>query len=361
MLPQDQRDALTVKMGQMLNDGGRMFVNVRGSDVRNASSKVAIDEANMEYYISNTGSYQKGFTKKELVAYLSDALGDGYTVVGTNKFGAVSAVVTKKPSSAVRYSRQQAYWKPKLNNAEWNLLNNSTAVEIGSKSKFLDEATKWLYAKKKGTEVFALYGIGDGTVPTVLYASGGEKAASDLARFTSFLKEYDYGTVTYAKTAVRWAEIVSSIKRSMYGDYDAYGHRRKTLELDGILAEASKRLGRRDNDASAKDNDGIDFSREPETLNELRRQNRELKKRVDYWKGQTQRTKVKTVRQSDVNRLAREVIDMSESDLKPQDITERLSKLGEGYFPENIINPADQLERIAEVLDGTAPRYRKKT
>lgn len=192
------------------------------------------------------------------------------------------------------------------------------------------------------------------------------------------------------------------------------------------------------------------FSREPESITELRRQNRELKKRVDYWKGQTQRTKVKIVRQSDVNRLAREVIDMSESDLKPQDITERLSKLGEhilnekelrytdiaemaqdiaedvvsnattivneddvqthnrlrgylkrvklkddgsaefesirnsykrrimfdkngmsvdsayaelnsmfgdGYFPEDIINPANQLERIAEVLDGTAPQY----
>lgn len=192
------------------------------------------------------------------------------------------------------------------------------------------------------------------------------------------------------------------------------------------------------------------YSREPERLNELRRQNRELKKRVDYWKGQTQRTKVKIVRQSDVNRLAREVIDMSESGLKPQDITERLSKLGEhilnekelrytdiaemaqdiaedvvsnattivneddvqthnrlrgylkrvklkddgsaeferirnsykrrimfnkngmsvdsayaelnsmfgeGYFPEDIINPADQLERIVEVLDGTAPQH----
>lgn len=33
VLPQDQRDALVVKMGQMLNDGGRMFINVRGTDV----------------------------------------------------------------------------------------------------------------------------------------------------------------------------------------------------------------------------------------------------------------------------------------------------------------------------------------
>lgn len=106
VLPQDQRDALVVKMGQMLNDGGRMFINVRGTDVRNASSKVPIDEANMEYYISNTGSYQKGFTKKELVAYLSDALGKDYTVVGTNKFGAVSAVVTKQAEVSKKFSRE---------------------------------------------------------------------------------------------------------------------------------------------------------------------------------------------------------------------------------------------------------------
>lgn len=106
VLPQDQRDALVVKMGQMLNDGGRMFINVRGTDVRNASSKVPIDEANMEYYISNTGSYQKGFTKKELVAYLSDALGKDYTIVGTNKFGAVSAVVTKQAEVSKQFSRE---------------------------------------------------------------------------------------------------------------------------------------------------------------------------------------------------------------------------------------------------------------
>lgn len=192
------------------------------------------------------------------------------------------------------------------------------------------------------------------------------------------------------------------------------------------------------------------FSREPEGLAELRRQNKELKARVDYWKGQTQRTKVKTVRESDINRLAHEVIEMSETDLKPKDITERLNKLGEyilneeelrytdvaemaqdiaedvvenataivneedievhnslkdylkrvklkddgsaefksirqnykrrimfdkhgmdvdvaymelhdmfgeGFFPEGIINPADQLDRIAEVLDSTAPKY----
>ncbi len=196
--------------------------------------------------------------------------------------------------------------------------------------------------------------------------------------------------------------------------------------------------------------DAIDLSREPETLNELRRQNTQLKKRAEYWRGQTKTTRVKTVREGDVKKLAREIIEMNATDLKPKDITERLDELGkyilnseelrytdiskmaddiasdvienatailntddaelhrelkdylksvkllddgsaefaelrskykrrimfkknglpvdaafmelrgmfgETYFPEDIINVADQLERIGEVLDLTEPRY----
>lgn len=95
VMPQDLRDAMVVKIGEMLNPGGRAFINVRGTDVKNAGSKVAINNDLMEYFISNTGSYQKGFTSKELVSYLKDALGDGFTVEPTRKFGAVSAIVTR--------------------------------------------------------------------------------------------------------------------------------------------------------------------------------------------------------------------------------------------------------------------------
>ena len=95
VIPKDLRDAMVVKIGEMLNPGGRAFINVRGTDVKNAGSKVAINDDLMEYFISNTGSYQKGFTSRELVAYLKDALGDGFTVEPTKKFGAVSAIVTR--------------------------------------------------------------------------------------------------------------------------------------------------------------------------------------------------------------------------------------------------------------------------
>ena len=103
VLPQDQRDALVVKMGQMLNPGGQMFINVRGDDVLNASSKEIINRDNLEVYITKSGSYQKGFTRKELAAYLQDALGDGYTVRADNRFGKVSAVVTKAADTDVRF------------------------------------------------------------------------------------------------------------------------------------------------------------------------------------------------------------------------------------------------------------------
>lgn len=103
VIPQDLRDNMVVKIGEMLKPGGRAFINVRGKDVLNASSKVAINEDQMEYFISSTGSYQKGFTKSELVGYLQDALGDGFTVEATNKYGAVAAIVTKNGDTGIQY------------------------------------------------------------------------------------------------------------------------------------------------------------------------------------------------------------------------------------------------------------------
>ena len=47
-------------------------------------------------------------------------------------------------------------------------------AEIKSGENLLDETTKWVYADEKGVQVFALYGIGDGTDATPLYAVGGE-------------------------------------------------------------------------------------------------------------------------------------------------------------------------------------------
>ena len=97
VLPQDQRDAIVVKMGELLNDGGRIFVNVRGDDVNNlASNPDNVKIGEREWYVAPTGSYQKGFTRNELVAYLRDALGNDFTVEPASFFGKSSAIVTKR-------------------------------------------------------------------------------------------------------------------------------------------------------------------------------------------------------------------------------------------------------------------------
>ena len=442
VLPQDQRDALTVKMGQMLNDGGRMFVNVRGSDVRNASSKVAIDEANMEYYISNTGSYQKGFTKKELVAYLSDALGNGYTVVGTNKFGAVSAVVTKKPSSAVRYSREY-----NGKNVEW-AVNNDIISEKERAAFFHKVADVRKLGHKYRQTASGDYIIEIGN--KLLFTDADWKSPS-LYMVVSFNDQYE-NSMLYAKEIVfNEAKSAPDYNRARQTIETAYwqGYVEFSYSRDYRADVGQVSGGKRSN--SKADNEGtVDLSREPETLNELKRQNTQLKKRVEYWRGQAKTTRVKTVREGDVKKLAREIIEMNATDLKPKDITEQLGELGkyilnseelrytdiskmaddiasdvienatailntddvelhrelkdylksvkllddgsaefaelrskykrrimfkknglpvdaafmelrgmfgETYFPEDIINVADQLERIGEVLDLTEPRY----
>ena len=61
--------------------------------------------------------------------------------------------------------------------------------EIESSEQYLDESTKWLYADEKGVQVFALYGIDDGTEATPLYAVGGKRAHADAAALMAYIKE----------------------------------------------------------------------------------------------------------------------------------------------------------------------------
>ena len=79
-------------------------------------------------------------------------------------------------SAGEKASVRGKYWRPDLNRSEWSLLNRRLEEEIESSGQYLDESTKWLYADEKGVQVFALYGIGDGTEATPLYAVGGKQA-----------------------------------------------------------------------------------------------------------------------------------------------------------------------------------------
>lgn len=92
-------------------------------------------------------------------------------------------------SGNTQESSRGKYWRPDLNQQEWSLLNRRMEKELDSGKQYLDESTKWLYAEEKGVKVFALYGVGDGTETTTLYAVGGKMAAKNAEVLMQYVKE----------------------------------------------------------------------------------------------------------------------------------------------------------------------------
>lgn len=105
------------------------------------------------------------------------------------------------------------YWRPELNADEWTLLNRRMETELDSEKQYLDESTKWLYAEENGVRVFALYGVGDGTEATPLYAVGGKWAAADYTAMTEYIerrKGYDGD----GRSVDSWVELLRRKKGS---------------------------------------------------------------------------------------------------------------------------------------------------
>ena len=129
-----------------------------------------------------------------------------------------AANVTERTAEGrTQYKTRGKYWRPDLKGSEWQLLERRMGEEIGSRENFLDEATKWVYANEKGVQVFALYGVGDGTDATPLYAVGGKQAvsaAADIRKFENGGYRYDGNT----ETALSWIRSVSRTQGDGGGD-----------------------------------------------------------------------------------------------------------------------------------------------
>ena len=111
---------------------------------------------------------------------------------------------TRSEGGENQYMARGQYWRPQLKRAEWELLERRMNAEIKNGENFLDEATKWVYADEKGVQVFALYGIGDGTEATPLYAVGGKQAVKEAKNINVYMEDSnnDGSTVDFK----RWLE-----------------------------------------------------------------------------------------------------------------------------------------------------------
>lgn len=323
VMPQDLRDAMVVKIGEMLNPGGRAFINVRGTDVKNAGSKVAINDDLMEYFISNTGSYQKGFTSKELVSYLKDALGDGFTVEPTRKFGAVSAIVTRDVDGG----------KPR-----YSLKDYSDVEKRDHRKKaiaFFGKTYNWNetgYLTPAGTKLdfSGRHEGGPGGYRTVDHRDirdaisedyGGDDYSGSMVQFMS------EGNIRISPESGGINLSVAPTKSQLDALSDFIGKNRGEVILDLDTPDgqtvssteyprgthSSKVL----NDIKAYFKDGttprvsevsqflsLKGTENARELAALKRENESLKERVEYWKGQTRRSQGVTTDQKSVRKAA---------------------------------------------------------
>ena len=129
-------------------------------------------------------------------------------------------------------------------------------AEIKSGENFLDEATKWVYADEKGVQVFALYGIGDGTDATPLYAVGGKRAkqiADDLRMMEDAYEKTDGG-----RGAVdSWIESIWRAKGSRNRNRSTDGNGRTAVQNDGLHGGSSGSDGRRASGRGTENQRGV--------------------------------------------------------------------------------------------------------
>lgn len=163
---------------------------------------------------------------------------------------------TRSEGGENQYMARGRYWRPQLKRAEWELLEWRMNAEIKSGENFLDEATKWVYADEKGVQVFALYGIGDGTDATPLYAVGGKRAkqiADDLRMMEDAYEKTDGG-----RGAVdSWIESIWRAKGSRNGNRSTDGNGRTAVQNDGLHGESSGSDGRRAAERSSENQRGV--------------------------------------------------------------------------------------------------------
>ena len=102
VVPRDARDRIVKDIGTALDAGGVAIITTRGKDVLNAKGKKGPEPTSI---ITTRGTYQKGFSKKELVDYLKDTLGPSFEVSPLN-LGPAGAIVRRTDFDRSSFSKR---------------------------------------------------------------------------------------------------------------------------------------------------------------------------------------------------------------------------------------------------------------
>ena len=153
--------------------------------------------------------------------------------------------------------RYSAYGYPRLNNSEWALLNNRLEIEIRNDDNFIDEYTKWLYASKNGTRVFAIYGIGRGEDATPLLAVGGSRADSYRRGIERYLEGRNNGSDRSRTSIDRRIRSLLANRGKSSDNLSADGDGRTKVENGTVYNEQRESNGKGIDDRSTENSNEV--------------------------------------------------------------------------------------------------------
>ena len=158
---------------------------------------------------------------------------------------------------------------PKLNKLEWTLLNDRLAIELHNNTNFIDEHTKWLYATKNSTRVFAIYGIGWGNDATPLYAVGGKIAEKTYIKMINFMEEKNESFDGSREDFESWLSSYTIDKGATSNSVSNDGNRRANIGNGTVHSEQQASNGKRADDRSTENIKEIGYSHKDSEGNTL--------------------------------------------------------------------------------------------
>lgn len=96
VVPPKLRQEIVQNIGRILAPGGVALITTRGKDVLSALKNGKPGPEPMSV-ITSAGTYQKGFTTKELIGYVEQVLGGSYDVLPLQKMGQAGVIIRKHP------------------------------------------------------------------------------------------------------------------------------------------------------------------------------------------------------------------------------------------------------------------------